>query len=164
MNGTTDVLATRRWLWADAIYACEWGTGAADAIGNITAESPANTVLITLLATQNEGEGGSWHFPANRLIETTHVEIVPTATLAAGDGVVCTTTWTADSFSRNSDPDLNVDYYTHIRGGGAGSQSTDLDHLKRYTTIATKCLWAEALVANAIVFHIHIIQNLSGKL
>ena len=93
MDGTTDVLATRLWIWLDAIYACEWGTGASDATGNIQAESPANTTLIALLAGQNEGEGGTWHFPANKHVTTIHSTIIPTATFAAGDGVVLTGTY-----------------------------------------------------------------------
>ena len=40
MNGTTDVTATRYWLWVDHAYVCEWGTGAThDAEGDITIES-----------------------------------------------------------------------------------------------------------------------------
>ena len=91
-NGTADVVATRYWIWLDAIYACEWGTGATDATGNIDAEAPTGTVLLRMLATQNEGEGGTWHFPPNNEVHTHHGTITPTATFAAGDGVVLTGT------------------------------------------------------------------------
>ena len=160
MNGTTDVLATRLWLWHDALYACEWGTGATDATGNITSESPANTTLIALLAGQNEGEGGVWHFPADRHIHTHHVTITPTATFAAGDGVVLTGTYTSFDQANNSDPDLNVDYYTYTSAGGSVQQSEGLDILRRHTTINSKILWSEALIANSIVYDLHIILGM----
>jgi hypothetical protein len=158
MNGTTDVLSTRYYLWLDAVYACEWGTGATDATGNITAESPANTTLIQITAGQNEGEGGVWHFPPNHYIDTHHVGVVPTATFAAGDGVVLSGTFTGFDQSNNTDPDLNVDYYTYTSRGGSIA-NTAADHtISRYTTTNSKVLWSEALIANAIVFNLHIVQ------
>lgn len=160
MNGTVDALATRLWIWLDGIYACEWGTGATDATGNITAESPANTTLITLAATQNEGEGGTWHFPADRHVHTHHITLTPTATFAAGDGVILTGTWTGMDQANNTDPDLNVDYYAYTSAGGSVQQSAGLDILKRHTTINSKVLWSEALVANAIVYDLHIILQM----
>lgn len=157
MNGTTDVLALRLYLWLDAIYACEWGTGATDATGNIQAESPANTVLISLLATQNEGEGGTWHFPANKAVHTHHVSLTPTATFAAGDGVVLTGAYTSFDQANNSDPDLNIDFYTYTSAGGSVSEGVGLDIIHRFTTINSKVLWVETLIANSIVYSIHII-------
>lgn len=160
MDGTTDVLATRLWIWLDAIYACEWGTGATDATGIITAESPANTNLIVLGAGQNEGEGGTWHFPAGRHVHTHHVTLTPTATFAAGDGVILTGTWTGINQANNTDPDLNVDYYAYTSAGGTVNQSEGLDMLRRKTTINSKVIWSEALVANAIVYDLHIILGM----
>ena len=157
MNGTTDVLSTRWYIWVDHVYSCEWGTGASDATGNIQVESPANTVLISLLAGQNEGEGGTWHFPPNEEVVTYHVTLTPTATFAAGDGVVLTGTFTSFDQANNSDPDLNVDYYTYTSAGGSVAQGTGIDHLSRKTTINSKVLWSEALIANSIVYSIHII-------
>lgn len=160
MDGTTDVLATRLWLWLDAIYACEWGTGATDATGIITAESPANTNLLVLSATQNEGEGGVWHFPADHEVHTHHVTLTPTATFAAGDGLVLTGAWTSFDQPNNSDPDLNVDYYTYTSAGGSVQQSSGLDHISRKTTINSKVLWLETLIANSIVYDLHIILGM----
>lgn len=160
MNGTTDVLSTRYYLWVDAVYACEWGTGATDATGNIQVESPANTVLLSLLAGQNEGEGGTWHFPPEKHVHTHHVTITPTATFAAGDGLILTGAWTSFDQSNNSDPDLNVDYYAYTSAGGSVQQSEGLDMIRRHTTINSKVLWSEALVANSIVYDLHIILGM----
>lgn len=157
MNGTTDVLATRYWIWFDGLYACEWGTGATDATGNITGESPANTTLITLLAGQNEGEGGTWHFPPNWEVHVQHITLTPTATFAAGDGLVLSGTYTGFDQSNNTDPDLNVDYFTYTSRGGSIAQSSGLDILRRKTTINSKVVWSEALIANSIVYDIHIL-------
>lgn len=159
-NGTADVLATRYWIWLDGIYACQWGTGATDATGNIDAESPTGTVLLRLLATQNEGEGGVWHFPPDKEVHTHHVTIIPTATFAAGDGVALTGTWTGMDQANNTDPDLAVDYYTYTSAGGSVQHSEGLDLLSRKTTINTKVLWSEAKIANAIVYDLHIILGM----
>ena len=160
MNGITDVLATRYWIWFDGLYACEWGTGATDATGNITGESPANTTLIALLAGQNEGEGGTFHFPPDKEVHAHHVTITPTATFAAGDGVVLTATHTGFDQSNNTDPDLDVDYYTYTSAGGSVGQSSGLDLLERKTTINSKVVWSEALIANSIVYDLHIILGM----
>ena len=76
MNGTTDVTATRYWLWVDHAYVCEWGTGAThDAEGDITIESPADTDLLTIKATYNESNGGVWHFPAGKKVKMRYVKL-----------------------------------------------------------------------------------------
>lgn len=160
MDGTTDVLATRYWIWFDAMYACEWGTGANDATGNITGESPANTTLIALIIGQNEGEGGTWHFPANKEVHTQHVSITPTATFAAGDGVVLTGAYTGFEQENNTDPDLNVDYYTYTSAGGSVSEGGNLDLIHRHTTLNSKVLWLETTIANSIVYSLHIVQSI----
>ena len=160
MNGTTDVLSTRYYLWVDHAYAVNWGSGGADASAAITIESPANTTLLTITITQNESNGGSWHFPTGKAIHTQHVSITPTATFAAGDGVVLTATWTVLDNLLNTDSDLTVDYYTYTSAGGSVSEGAGLDLLHRKTTAATKCLWSEALIANSIVYDLHIIQSM----
>lgn len=160
MDGATDALATRLWLWLDAIYACEWGTGATDAAGNIDAEAPTGTVLISLLAGQNEGEGGRWHFPAGKHVITYHTTIMPTATFAAGDGVVLDGAYTSFDQANNSDPDLNVDYYTYTSAGGSVGTPQDEHGLARHTTINSQVIWTETKIANSIVYHLHISQGL----
>ena len=157
-NGVADVVSTRYFIWHDAMYACLWGTGADDATGNIDSEAPTGTVQIRIAAGSNEGEGGEWHFPPGRSVQTNHIDITPTATLAAGDGVVLTGTFIGCDQALNQDPDLNVDYYAYIRG--AGTAQSELDKICRKTTEQTSCVWSEALVANAIAFHIHIIQSI----
>lgn len=160
MNGTADVLSTRYYLWVDHIYACEWGTGEDDAEGNITAESPANTNLLVLLAGQNEGEGGRWHFPPDQEVQTQHVSITPTATFAAGDGVILTGTYTSFDQALNTGPDLEVDYYAYTSAGGSVSEGQGFDTIARKTTKNSTVIWSEALVANAIVYNLHIIQGM----
>ena len=119
MNGTSDVLSTRYYLWVDHAYACEWGTGAThDAEGNITIESPANTTLLTILATYNESNGGTWHFPDGFAVTTTKVKIEPTATLAAGDGTAVSLTWVGHDHTLNDSSNNDIDYYTYIHYGG----------------------------------------------
>ena len=160
MNGVADVLATRYWIWFDGLYACEWGTGEDDAEGNIDGESPANTTLIRITAGQNEGEGGVWHFPPGEEIKTHHVSVTPTATFAAGDGVVLSGTYTSFDQANNAGPDLNVDYYTYTSAGGSITHSAGFDTLSRKTTINSKVLWSEALIANSIVYDLHIILGM----
>jgi hypothetical protein len=159
MNGTADVLSTRFYLWVDHAYAVNWGSGGADAEGNITIESPANTELLKITATFNESDGGTWHFPPGFRMITGSVRIEPTAALAAGDGVVLSATYTGFDQTTNTNPDLDVDYYTYIHYGGGINQTQACD-LGRYTTISSKVLWSEALVANTQTIQLHIIQGL----
>ena len=157
MNGTTDVLSTRYYIWLDAMYAVNWGSGGSDALGNITAESPANTNLIVLLATRNEGEGGVWHFPPNHYVTTEHVHITPTEVFAATTGVVLQGEFTAFDQSLNTDPDLDIDYYQYT------TPSLDAVYTRettaRRTTIASKCLWKETTVFASKAVFLNIIQE-----
>lgn len=160
MDGTTDVLSTRYYLWVDHAYACEWGTGGTDASAAITIESPANTTLITIPAGNNESDGGVWHFPADRRVYTKSVIFAPTATLAAGDGVVLSGTFTSFEQTNNTDPDMNVDYHTFIHYGTGPQPLSEVCPFGRYTTNASKCLWSETLVANTQTLSIEIVQYL----
>jgi len=54
MNGTTNVRTVRYYIRVLHAYATEWGSGDADAAGNITCESPENTALVTIDAASNE--------------------------------------------------------------------------------------------------------------
>lgn len=159
-NGTADVVATRYFIWLDGIYSVLWGTGATDATGNIDAEAPSGVVLIRLLAGQNEGEGGTWHFPADTAVHAHHVTLTPTATFAAGDGVVLSGTFTGFEQENNIDPDLNVDFYTYTSAGGSVSEGEALDIIHRHTTLNSKVVWSEALIGNSIVYSLHIIQTM----
>ena len=159
MNGTTDVTSTRFFIWVDHGYACEWGTGATDATGNITIEAPANTTLITIAATYNESDGGVWHFPPDHMLKTHFVKIEPTATLAAGDGVMLSAAHTGFDQTNNTDPDLETDYYTYIHFGG-GIERHEPNELGRYTTVNSKVVWTETIIANTQNIQIEIIQEL----
>jgi len=54
LSGTTDVYSQRFWIRIMHAYVSDWGSGGADAKGNITLESPANTTLYTIAAAANE--------------------------------------------------------------------------------------------------------------
>jgi hypothetical protein len=58
-NGTTDVYSTRFWIRLIHAYGCEFGSAGADAKGNITVESPANTTLLTIAAGANESNASA---------------------------------------------------------------------------------------------------------
>ena len=157
MNGTSDVLSTRYYIWLDAMYAVNWGSGGQDAAGNITAESPANTNLIVLLAGQNEGEGGVWHFPPNHYVTTQHIHITPTEVFAATTGVVVQAEFTAFDQALNTDPDLDIDYYQYT------TPSLDAEYIRenisRRSTIASKCLWKETTVFASKAVFLNIVQE-----
>jgi hypothetical protein len=161
-NGVADVNSTRYYLWLDHAYACLWGSGGSDAEGNIDLEAPTGTVQIRIPITQNEGEGGEWHFPPNRRLFTKSVIVIPTAALAAGDGVVVDATHTCFDQALNADPDNDVDYYTYIHYGAMGGliDAFGARPVGRYTTVSSSCVWTETLVANAQAFSIEIVQYL----
>ena len=165
MNGTTDVLSQRYYLWVDHVYACEWGSGAThDAEGNITVESPANTTLLALAATFNEGEGGTWHWRKDSWISLHAITIKPTAALAAGDGCVVTSN---HEFYNHIYDDENiidiVDTYPYIHYGGGLNVHEDEDIKRFVATDKAFCMWSEALVANSQTIDIHILQKCKHK-
>ena len=157
MDGTTDVLSSRYYLWVDHAYVVQWGSGGTDAAGNITIESPANTTLITITATYNESNGGVWHFPPNKKVKTRKVKMSMNAVAAAQDGLNLTGAFTYFDSSTNGDPDLDVDHYTIESPGGNCKEWGEQD-LYRWTTTKSKCLWTETLIANAIASDIEIEQ------
>ncbi len=54
LNGTTNVRSIRYYTRVMHAYSTEFGSGDADAAGNITVESPENTALITIDAASTE--------------------------------------------------------------------------------------------------------------
>lgn len=159
MNGTTDVLSTRWFIWTDHAYAVNWGSGGADAEGDITIESPANTDLLTIKATYNESNGGRWHFVPDKQVRIHHVHISPGEAFAAATGVILKATWTKDENVMNSDPDLNVDYFIYLTP--SLSAQYHKDHISRYTTLSSQCLWSETTVTAAKIQYINIHQIVS---
>jgi hypothetical protein len=157
MNGTSNVLSTRFYIWNDAIYSVNWGSGGQDAAGNITAESPANTNLLVLLAGNNEGEGGVWHFPPNHNVTTQHIHITPTEVFAATTGIVLQSEFTAFEQATNTDPDLDIDYYQYT------TPSLDAEYTReqtaRRTTIKSQCLWKETSVFASKAVFLNIVQE-----
>ena len=159
-NGIADVVSTRYYLWLDAAYACLWGSGGTDAEGAIDLEAPSGTIQITIAITQNEGEGGQWHFPPNRRLFTHSVRLESTDAVGAGNGVILTNTCTAFDQILNTDPDLNVDTYAMVQGAGDYREYHPINPLGRYTTVASSCVWSEALVTATEPINIEIIQYL----
>ena len=158
MNGTTDVTATRYWLWVDHAYVCEWGTGAThDAEGDITIESPADTDLLTIKATYNESNGGVWHFPAGKKVKMRYVKLSMNAVAAAQDGLALSGTFTGFDQTLNDASNNDVDYYIATSPGEACKIFGEED-LYRWSTKTSKVLWSEALIANAIASDIEIEQ------
>ena len=158
MNGTTDVTATRYWLWVDHAYVCEWGTGAThDAEGDITIESPADTDLLTIKATYNESNGGVWHFPAGKKVKTRYVKVSMNAVAAAQDGLVLSGTFTGFDQILNDSSNNDIDYFVASSPGEACKVWGEED-LYRWSTKASKCLWTETLITNAVASDIEIEQ------
>jgi hypothetical protein len=59
LAGATDVYSQRFWIHVMHAYCSDWGSGGADAKGNITVESPANTTLLTIAAGANESNASA---------------------------------------------------------------------------------------------------------
>lgn len=159
-NGVADVVSTRYYLWLDHAYAVLWGSGGTDAEGAIDLEAPSGTVQITIAITQNEGEGGVWHFPPNRRLFTHSVRLESTDAVGAANGVVLTGTYTGFDQVLNADPDLDVDTYAMVQGGGDYREYHPIKPLGRYTTVNSACVWSEALVTATEPINIEIIQYL----
>ena len=159
-NGIADVNSTRYYLWLDHAYACLWGGGGTDAEGAITLEAPSGTPQIVIAITQNEGEGGQWHFPSDRRLFTHSVRIESTDAVAATNGVIVTNTCTAFDQVLNTDPDLNVDTYAMVQGAGDYREYHPINPLGRYTTVSSSSLWTETLVVATEPISIEIIQYL----
>ncbi|MCK5644371.1 MAG: hypothetical protein KAJ19_26465 [Gammaproteobacteria bacterium] len=159
-NGVADVNSTRYYLWLDHAYAVLWGSGGTDAEGAIDLEAPTGTVQIAIAITQNEGEGGQWHFPPNRRLFTHSVRLESTDAVGAGNGVVLTGTHTGFDQILNTDPDLDVDTYAMVQGGGDYREYHPIKPLGRYTTVNSSCIWSEALVTATEPINIEIIQYL----
>ncbi len=159
-NGTADVNSTRYFVWLDAAYCVLWGPAEEDAEGNIDLEAPSGTPQIRILATQNEGEGGQWHFPPNRRLFTHSVRLESTDAMGAGNGVVLTGTNTSFDATNNIDPDLDVDTYAMIQGAGDYREYHPINPLGRYTTVNSSVVFVETTVTGAEPINIEIIQYL----
>lgn len=164
MDGLTNVLSTRYYLWVDHAYACEWGTGAThDAEGNITIESPALTVLFQITATYNESNGGTWHFPTGKWVRTQDVYVMPTSSMAVADGIGVTALYSGfDQALNDSNIVDGTEYYTWIFGGNAPLLAIDKG-VARYTTSAAKVTWKEILLANSMTFDVTVFMTLHDQ-
>jgi hypothetical protein len=114
MNGTGDVTTSRYYVRLIHAYACHWGSAGADAKGNITIESPANTTLIKIVAGSNESNGGTLYFADGDMVRHDYTFLQPYATMAAADGFTVSLTYKGFDQTLNQDADMFVDYYTHL--------------------------------------------------
>ena len=153
MNGTTDVLATRYYLREPKIYACHWGSGGGDAAGNITSESPANTPLSKIVAGSNESNGGTLYFADGDMVRHDYMFLQPYATQAAADGMIVSLTYKGFDHTLNADPDMFIDYYTHLatRSAPAGIWRP-CKLVPEMARLQNSLLLTGTLIANAITY------------
>lgn len=154
MNGTTDVLSARYYVRLIHAYACDWGSGGGDAEGDITIESPADTDLQTIKATQNESNGCVFFFAAGDQPLLDFVQFGDTATLAAGDGVILE----CDEYGFERTTNVEADYptlsYSYMHYGNT-MRYEKCWVVPRLATLQTKLTWTHQLVGNSKTINIH---------
>ena len=158
-NGAADVVSTRYFVWLDHAYACQWAVEF-DAKGNIDLEAPSGDVQIRILAGQNEGMGGEWHFPPDRRLFIHSVKLESTAAMTATQGIILYNTCTCFDDELNSDPDLDTDIYAMVAGAGDWREYRPINPLGRYTTINSSSEWSEKYIVGTENINIEIIQYL----
>ena len=165
MNGTTDVVASRWYLREPiAAYACHWGSGGADAADAITIESPANTTLLTIAQAANESNGGTLYFADGDMVRHDYINIQPYATQAAADGLTISLTYKGFDQTLNQDPDMMVDYYTHLATRSVPSMPMRPCRLvPEMARLTNSLLLTGTLIANAITYKVHIGIQLHNK-
>lgn len=155
LNGTTDVLTQRYYLRLIHAYVCDWGSGGADAKGDITIESPADTDLQTITATYNESNGCVLFFPKDYSVKLDMVRIHPQDnSVAAADGIMLQLDEYAFENTLYTDPDIPTDSYVAF-----APNNVDIDRdawpLYRLTTLQSKLTFTELLIANSQTYKIH---------
>lgn len=167
MNGTTDVLSRRWYLREPHGYACHWGSGGGDAAGNITFESPANTELSKIVAGSNEANGGTLYFADGDMVRHDYTFLQPYATQAAADGMTVSLTYKGFDHTLNQDPDMFIDYYTHLatRSAPAGIWRP-CKLVPEMARLQNSLLLTGTLIANAIAYKCRLgiqIHNMAKK-
>lgn len=153
LNGTTDVTTTRYYVRLIHAYCCDWGSGGADAKGNITIESPANTTLMSILATYNESNGGTLYFADGDMVRHDYTMLQPAATQAAADGMTVSLTYKGFDHTLNQDPDMFIDYYTHLATRSAPSGIwRPCKLVPERARLNNSLLLTGTLIANAIAY------------
>ena len=166
MNGTTDVTSVLYYIRVIHAYACDWGSGGSDASAAITIEAPANTTLLAIAINQNESEGCTLYFPANRFIAIEHATIViHDATFAAiADGILVTFTTSAFENALQDEEDFPSAFIV----ANEYNPNVHVDHVwlqpRLTSTAGTSSLIAgETLIANSedctVNFNISILEN-----
>ena len=155
LNGTTGVNSIRWYLWVIHGYICDWGSAAgADALGNVTIESPATTVGMTVAATFNESDSGILYFAAGDKVRLDLLRITP-VTYTANDGCLVTITESGFDHTLNTDADLAVDNFNHICGYTEDATYRDAWIVPKLATIQSSLKFAETLVTTTQTYKIH---------
>ena len=159
INGTTDVLSTRWYLHHIHSYICSVGSEG-DPVGNIQIESPANTVLQSILATNMESNGCILYFVEGDYAKVDRVIIAPTAALAAGDGVVLTINELAWEGRYHILEDFPADSYTFIHYDGSPVDVKEAWPFAKRATKYSSLKFTETLIANTQTIKIHCTVNI----
>ena len=140
------------------MYEIHWtgATQAGEELGTAATSAKDGTTTPYLVNIVSSDVADDWDNLAGAVRSVALVGI--TTNSIAGDGVVLSGAFTGFDQANNTDPDLNTEYHTYTSRGGSVSNEGK-DTLSRKTTINSKVLWSEALIANSIVYDIHIIQS-----
>lgn len=155
LAGTTAVTSTRWYLRLIHGYICDWGSGGADAKGNVTIESPAATVGQTVAATYNESDGGTLFFASGDKVRLDIVRLTP-VTYTAADGCLVTLTESGFDHTLNVDADLAVDNYTHITGPSVDATYKDCWIVPKEATAQSSLLMAETLITTTQTYKVQL--------
>ena len=159
MNGTTNVTTTLYFLRLVHIYACDWGSGDDDAAGNITAEYPENTALLTIVAGTNESSGGILYFPEARAVHHCYIMCdqygAPTANL---DGFDLTINYNGFENALNADGDYE-DKSISINDQIRHIETTCFDPVPHYAELDAQITYTLAVITNAPTGQAHAIVS-----
>lgn len=160
MNGTTDVTSTRFYIRVIHVYACRWGSGGADAEGNITLEAPANTALLTIAAGTNESNGAIIYGIAGRYGRWSLMDLAqqdPTITDAT-DATMIIGAWLGENNILNQDPDADKLYFQIINGGHI---RVEPEMFSRKMTNQFRYTWTQTTGETDMVFGIYILYEIT---
>ena len=153
MAGTTDVYSVRYYLHTPHAYICSVGSEG-DAKGTITIESPANTTLVTIAATNMESDGCKIYFAPDDYVKLDRVIISPVDALAAGDGGRLEITELGFEGRYHILEDFPTDQYAFIHYNGIVDIKEAWPIAKRATKYSS-LLFSEDLIANTQTIKIH---------
>jgi len=154
LNGITAVTSVRYYLRLIHGYVCDWGSGGADAKGDITIESPAVTVLQSILATYNEANGGILYFADGDQVRPDYIRLGPTEHVIA-DGITFRITASGFDHTLNVDADDALNTYTHVAGYVGDAVYRNAWVAPKRATSTAKLTLSEELIATTLNYQIH---------